>query len=1158
MNTWQLAVRNALYFRRTNAAVLAAVAVATAVITGALVVGDSVRVSLRRLALDRLGPYEAALVTDHYFREATAQEWQAVAAAEQEPVEAEPLIVLPSVTVELRRSTLARRATEVSVYGVRPSFWRGNIGMDANRLRGNEVVLNRQLADELGALPGDEITLRLPKAAAVPAESTLAQKRDRVINLPRMRVAEIIENQGLGRFSLALNQALPRNVYITLPTLQQALDLPTEINAVLVARRDLLDQPELVEARALRYNRWLRPRLADLGLRLEQVRRTFSSGGQETVIYAWYQLTSRRMILEPELSEALTPVIRQYGGFRIMTYLADSIRRDPPSEGAAVEVPYSLISGVENHSPYLQLLGQPQLADQDIVLNRWAADRLGARPGDRIVVEYFEPESTHGTPQLRRASFTLRDIVPLTEPVEPYRRQRLPLFREPPTVFNDPDLTPTVEGITDQESIEDWEAPFPFDIRRVTRYDDQYWQNHRTTPKAFVSLEVAQRLWGSRFGKETSVRFPVGEQENLSRLGQALEEALGEPAALSRLGFVFQPVRAEVLRGSAGTTPFDALFLGLSSFLVVSALLLVALLFRLGVELRSNHLGLLGACGWPMRRVAGVFLSEGFLVAVAGSAIGLPLAVGYSSLVIAGLRSPRWWLGAIGTPFLELVVTYRSLGIGYVAGLAVCVAVIALMTWRLYRMPPRWLLSGQVTTAKGMSIPATRRWFWLGWLLVVPALGLAAWSTQLEAEAQAGGFVMAGFLLLAAALAWQRVWLGRSREDQPITLRRLAMGNAARHPTRSSLTIGLMASATFLIVAMGAFRVRPSERGTGGFELIGQCSIPIYEPLELAPIHPESQTNPNSVPMPEVFALRVQPGDDASCRNLYRVTRPRVLGVPRQLALRYDRSGVSAFSWTADSMAGTPNPWHRLWEDGETSVPVILDANTAIYSLHWTGGVGSEHVLEWPTGLKVRLRIVALLSNTVLQGSLLVAEERFKELFPDVNGYQYFLVDVAADQLERCRRSWESYYSDQGLAFRNAERVLEELLAVQNTYLSTFQTLGALGVLLGTLGVAAVQARSMFERRGELALLQALGFARLRLSQLVLAENLVLLLAGMGTGTLSAVAAVLPYVFLASATFPMVEVAMLLAIILLAGLISSAVCLTLVLRSELLPALRSE
>ena len=103
---------------------------------------------------------------------------------------------------------------------------------------------------------------------------------------------------------------------------------------------------------------------------------------------------------------------------------------------------------------------------------------------------------------------------------------------------------------------------------------------------------------------------------------------------------------------------------------------------------------------------------------------------------------------------------------------------------------------------------------------------------------------------------------------------------------------------------------------------------------------------------------------------------------------------------------------------------------------------------------------------------------------------------------------------------RSSRSVLDDLLAVQNTYISTFQSLGLLGLLLGTFGLATVQMRNVVERRGELALMRAIGFRRARLATLVLLENLVLLLGGIGAGAAAALLAVTPYWLVRQAGLP--------------------------------------
>jgi putative ABC transport system permease protein len=71
MRTASLVSRNLLYYWRTNLAVIAGVAAAVAVLAGALLVGDSVRASLRDLVLSRLGRTEY-VISSTGFRPAAA------------------------------------------------------------------------------------------------------------------------------------------------------------------------------------------------------------------------------------------------------------------------------------------------------------------------------------------------------------------------------------------------------------------------------------------------------------------------------------------------------------------------------------------------------------------------------------------------------------------------------------------------------------------------------------------------------------------------------------------------------------------------------------------------------------------------------------------------------------------------------------------------------------------------------------------------------------------------------------------------------------------------------------------------------------------------------------------------------------------------------
>jgi ABC-type antimicrobial peptide transport system permease subunit len=151
------------------------------------------------------------------------------------------------------------------------------------------------------------------------------------------------------------------------------------------------------------------------------------------------------------------------------------------------------------------------------------------------------------------------------------------------------------------------------------------------------------------------------------------------------------------------------------------------------------------------------------------------------------------------------------------------------------------------------------------------------------------------------------------------------------------------------------------------------------------------------------------------------------------------------------------------------------------------------------------------LQNTVLQGSLLISEENFKRLFPSISGYRQWLVYTDnPSKVISIGETLENGWADEGMDAIETNVVLENLLAVQNTYLKAFQSLGALGLLLGSFGLAVVQLRSVMERRSELGLMRSMGFSNQSVGKLVLYESLTLLGAGLGIGCVAAGIALLP------------------------------------------------
>jgi ABC-type antimicrobial peptide transport system permease subunit len=189
---------------------------------------------------------------------------------------------------------------------------------------------------------------------------------------------------------------------------------------------------------------------------------------------------------------------------------------------------------------------------------------------------------------------------------------------------------------------------------------------------------------------------------------------------------------------------------------------------------------------------------------------------------------------------------------------------------------------------------------------------------------------------------------------------------------------------------------------------------------------------------------------------------------------------------------------------------------------------------------------------------IVMREEDFVHLYPDAAGYRFFLIDTPPDNRRPLESVLERGLSDQGFAVQTADDRLAGLLAVQNTYLLTFQSLGGLGLLLGTCGLAAVQLRNVLERRKELALLRACGFRGRLLAGLVLGESAALLLIGLAAGVVTALLAIAPQLAAGGAAIAWGTLGAILALVLVTGLLTSLFAVRAMLVAPLLPALRGE
>jgi hypothetical protein len=511
------------------------------------------------------------------------------------------------------------------------------------------------------------------KPSEIPAEFLHGRRDDQGKSF-RVNASPALSS--LGQFSIRPQQAEVRAVFVSLRRLQKELQLEGKVNTILVSEREhgqawqqTNSQLETVIRQSCR--------LEDLGIKVRALEK------QQCLV-----LESESTLINQNLEQAARATADELGlrTSSILTYLANLIR------SGRREVPYSLVTAMDRQS--LSYLETEQMASPiqgrnvalgrkgedvasslpPILLNDWAARDLDVQRGADISLDYYVwlPEGQLVT---RSAQFRLDCILPLKG------------------ITADRNLAPEYPGITESGNLSDWDPPFPMDLGRIRPRDEAYWRQYKTTPKAYIPIEVGQKLWQSRFGKLSSLRFFPAQGITPESIVNSYQQKLRSVLNPLQVGLSVYAARGQGLEASRGATDFGEYFLYFSFFLVASALLLTALFFKLGVEQRLREIGLLQALGFPGTRIRTLFFSEGLVLAILGSISGIVGAVAYGRFIMWGLR--HWWTGAVGTTRLDLHLSPGSIGLGAAGGVLTGVVCIVWTLRSLAQRSPRSLLSGE-------------------------------------------------------------------------------------------------------------------------------------------------------------------------------------------------------------------------------------------------------------------------------------------------------------------------------------------------------------------------------------------------------------------------------------------------------------------------------
>jgi putative ABC transport system permease protein len=462
----QIVKRSIIFYRRPVLYQVLIIALLSAVITGSLLTGVSVKTSLLKSASDRLGNTDILISSGvRYFDPELVQRMK-----DKVRINCTGLLEINGYSQSL---VSQKGAFNTHIYAVDRDFFRFH-GNDSVSIETGEIAVNSRLAIYLGIKPGDELIIRFNEISDIPADAPFAPSKETTKSFV-MRVGQILESDCNGNFSLSISQIIPMNIFINLYDIPHVNEKVVKINRLLIGNSDGLTLNEIT-SELLHVLK-----LSDIGLSLRKIKKT----GEHELI------TDRVFIDSLLLNEIQTALPRSAP---VITYLGNRFASGSRS------TPYSFVSALPA-SIY------PEIPTGDgIIINRWLADDLAILERDTITIFWYSPDSLNKLIE-SSSKFVVRRIVDMKG------------------IWSDSLLMPDFPGISGSESCSDWDAGVPIKMDVIRHKDEDYWNRFKGTPKAFINYEMGKRIWGNNFGPATAIRFPenVSEKEIDDKLAGSLD-----------------------------------------------------------------------------------------------------------------------------------------------------------------------------------------------------------------------------------------------------------------------------------------------------------------------------------------------------------------------------------------------------------------------------------------------------------------------------------------------------------------------------------------------------------------------------------------------------------------------------------------------------------
>jgi len=457
MNFLQKSIRRSIIFYSRDAVNQAIIILLlSAIITGSLFTGHSVRASLRKSSSEKLGNTGILISSGlRYFNGSLAERISAETG--------EKTIAILETDGYCQNFKTGATALNTKIYGITEGFWSFQ-GIDSMSIKPGTVAVNNKLARQLGISVGNEIIVRFRNLDPVPANAPFAPSVEENISKV-LKVGRVVDSQQAGNFSLGISQIASMNIFINMTELNVGKNDKTRANRLLLQNKSNLPVNYYYEA----LRKQITP--SDIGL---TVRRSQKTGEPE--------LISDRIFID---SAIISNIVSKIPSARpVITYLGNDFSVNGNS------TPYSFISAFDDN-----------IGENDIKITRWMADDLDAKAGDTLVLTWYDPAYSINILEEKSESFIISQILPDDH------------------LYSDPSLMPDFPGISGSTTCSGWDAGIPIIMEKIREKDEEYWNKYRGTPKAFLNYETGKRLWGNNFGPATALRFPeTPETESITKL----------------------------------------------------------------------------------------------------------------------------------------------------------------------------------------------------------------------------------------------------------------------------------------------------------------------------------------------------------------------------------------------------------------------------------------------------------------------------------------------------------------------------------------------------------------------------------------------------------------------------------------------------------------